>query len=75
MPRYFFHIQDSEEFTDTVGTDLADVSLVRRTATRTAAEMLRDDDRLWDGGLWLMRVTDEAGTIILTLEFRALIQS
>jgi hypothetical protein len=47
MPRYFFHIRDSEEFTDTVGTDLADVSLVRRTATRTAAEMLRDDDRLW----------------------------
>jgi hypothetical protein len=75
MPRYFFHIQDSEEFIDTVGTELADAELVRRTATRTAAEILREEDSLWNGKLWRMRVTDEAGNTVLTLEFIASVET
>ena len=42
MPKYFFHIEGSIEYIDTVGTELAGVELMRRTATRTAAEFLRD---------------------------------
>ena len=71
MPRYFFHIYDSDEVIDTVGTELAHFDLVRRTATRTAAEILRDDERLWNGQPWRMRVMDEAGAVVLRLEFRA----
>jgi hypothetical protein len=71
VPKYFFHIEGSIEYIDTVGTELAGVELMRRTATRTAAEILRDDDRLWEGKLWRMRVTDEADNAVMVLEFRA----
>ena len=72
MPRYFFHVHDSEEIPDREGTLLADPDEARSQAIVTAGEMLKGlGPRSWGGSEWRMRVTDESGTTICTLRFSA----
>ena len=72
MPRYFFHVHDSEEMLDREGTVLAGFDEARAEAIKTAGEMLRDAGRrFWDGAEWRMWVTDEAGATVCKLRFSA----
>jgi hypothetical protein len=72
MPRYFFHINDGEDFPDTEGTVLADTAEAHAQAVETAGAMLRDKGkRLWDGPEWRMTVLDEAGQAVCDLRFSA----
>ena len=68
MPRYFFNVDG--EPPDSEGLELPDSDAARAEAIRAAGEMLRDIDGAFDGGEWVMRVT-EGDLPILTLQFRA----
>jgi hypothetical protein len=55
MPRYFFHLHDGSERSDTEGTDLADMGQVRSEAVRLSSEVLRDmDERFWGHPEWTL---------------------
>lgn len=70
MPRYFFHVQDGEQFADLQGTVLADTEAAKREASRFASALLMDHtERFWDQTEWVMRVTDEGGSQIAELRF------
>ena len=72
MPKFFFSIEDgSLDKADKIGTDLPDVESVRGEAIRAAGEMLADADGALDGEEWKMTVMDEAGKVILRLQFSA----
>lgn len=68
MPRFFFHVDDCDAFTDHQGTELPDLDTAKREAVRFVAALLRDEaDRFWEAGDWRMRVTNEADLPILDL--------
>ena len=72
MQRFFFHVQDSSETLDEVGTELAGLAEARDEAVRTAGEMLRDvGEQFWNSGEWRMWVTDESGATVCALQFSA----
>lgn len=71
MPRYFFHVRDSGEFTDDDGTELAGLAEVRVQAVIAAGEAIKDlGERFWRTEEWHMRVTNEAGETVCQLSFR-----
>ena len=48
MQRFFFHVQDSSETLDEVGTELPGLAEARAGAVRTSGEMLRDfGEQFW----------------------------
>jgi hypothetical protein len=59
MPRYFFHIDDSE---DEAGLTMSGLRAARRHATAMAAA--KADDKALS---WKIRVTDEAQTVLFVL--------
>ena len=70
MPRYFFHVHDSEEIIDHIGTELANPDEANAQAVTAAGEALRDSDgKFWNSGEWRMRVTDESGATVCSLRF------
>lgn len=72
MPRYFFHVHDSQDLPDNEGTELADRDAAHREAFHMAGEMLKVADRKFlQGDVWEMRVTDEAGKTVCRLKFSA----
>lgn len=71
MSRYYFHIQDGQDFPDKDGTELPDLRAVRTEAIRASAEMLRENASYWDGTEWRMNVVDAAGETVLRLRFSA----
>jgi hypothetical protein len=72
VPRYFFHVKDGKDITDSEGTELAGVSEARDQAVTTAGEMIKhQNDTVWNGSEWRMIVTDEAGRPVFTLRFSA----
>ena len=72
MPRYFFHVADGRVIHDNEGTELADIKSARVEAIRTSGEILSRMNSTWTGTAWRMSVADEAGTVLLTLDFSAL---
>ncbi len=73
MPRYYFSIHDGvTEQPDTIGTSLANPRAARSEAIRAAGEMLADVDGNLTGEEWRMTVTDENGSVVLTLRFSAI---
>ncbi len=71
MPRFFFHTQDGQDWTDEVGTTLAGVDEARALAITASAEALRDlGAKFWGHPDWRMHVTDEQGATVCDLHFR-----
>jgi hypothetical protein len=72
VPRYFFHVHDSIEMIDQVGTECADLDEARAQAVKASGEMLRDlASEFWNGEHWRMWVTDESGATVCALRFSA----
>lgn len=72
MPRYFFHVRDSDEFIDDTGTEFPGADEARAQAVVAAGEMLRDlGPRFWNSGGWQMHVVDENGAGVCSLTFSA----
>ena len=72
MPRYFFHVRDGQDLTDTEGSELPDLKAVRTEALQASGEMLRGikgEADFWSGHDWIMNVEDEASRPVLTLRF------
>jgi hypothetical protein len=69
MPRYFFNTVDGRRYPDEDGTDLPDLEAVRRKATLTLAELLKERPSVfWDTGRLRLEVADEAGATVLAIE-------
>jgi len=72
MPRYFFHVQDSESNLDSEGTELFDAHTARAEAIVLSGAMLKDlAGKFWDNGQWQVRVEDEVGEKVCALTFSA----
>ena len=72
MPRYFFHVQDGRDFSDTEGSELPDVQTAKMEAIRSSGELLRGNkgsSEFWSGKDWTLNVTDDKGGRVLTLRF------
>ena len=72
MPRYFFHVHDGSSDKDKEGTELPDTYAAQEEAISLSGELLREfGGKFWDGMVWSLDVTDEAGRILFTLRFSA----
>ena len=72
MQRYFFHVRDGHTSLDETGFECADMDEVRAEALRTAGALLKElGPNFWKHRTWTMWVTDEAGEVVLTLNFSA----
>lgn len=72
MPRYFFHVQDGQDFPDLEGTELPDLAAARAQAVQFAGSLLADQpETFWASGEWHLQVTDEAGLSLFQLTFFA----
>jgi len=72
VPRYFFHVHDSADALDRVGTVLSGQTEAQKQAVVASGEMLKDyASRFWGHPDWQMRVTDEAGKTVCTLTVKA----
>ena len=70
MPRYFFNIFDGRGLADENGEELPDPSAAQVFAIHFAGEVLQADaDCIRPEAPWRLEVTDEAGCIILCLDF------
>jgi hypothetical protein len=70
MPRYFFHVRDSEEIPDREGIELRGPEEARTQAVIASAEAIKDlGRRFWNSGEWQMLVTDENGATVCVLKF------
>jgi hypothetical protein len=70
VPRYFFHIEDGENFVDLYGTELPDLATARMEAVRFASSSLRDSaDQLLSSFEWKMRVADGKDLTLFKLNF------
>lgn len=68
MPRFFFHVTNSVIASDREGTECADLQSAQTQAVETAGAMLRDQPNSLQAGLpWCLRVTDENGTLLFSL--------
>lgn len=69
MSRYYFHAEDGRCYPDETGVELGKISDVKERALKAMSEMsfaVRDD--LWKGGALCVKVTDEAGLILMQLD-------
>ena len=72
MPRYFFHIGDTEAGLDPEGIELPDHNAARIQATVTLGEMLKDlSGEFWDERCMRLIVTDRSGLILFVLDVSA----
>jgi hypothetical protein len=68
MPRYFFHIQDSQSQIDKEGTEIGSLEEAREEAVRLAGQMLRDGaPEFWKHGKWRLEVASPTGFPLFTL--------
>ena len=72
LPRFFFNIQDGQDFLDQDGTELSGPAEAREQAVIVAGTMLRDNAKqFWNHGGWRLVVFDENGDIVCGLRFTA----
>lgn len=70
MPRYFFHVVNSQVLVDHSGTECASIEAARAEAIRAAGDMLKEmGGQHWHVRRWYMFVTDEANRTRLKLAF------
>ena len=71
MPRYFFHIRNSDVLVDDPeGTEVSQSEFLRDEAIEAARDLLADGDlQGLDRREWAFEVADESGTTVLTLPF------
>ena len=68
MPRYFFHIEDGQEFHDETGTELPGVEEARRQAAIVVAAHLRDHPcDVWGDRTLIVTVQDQWGLTLFTV--------
>ena len=73
MPRYFFHIGDTEGGLDPDGIELPDDNSARVEAARTLGVILQDKaGEFWNERCMSLIVTDEGGLILFVLDISAL---
>lgn len=73
MPRYHFNVIDGQNLPDVTGTVLRDLDAARAEAVMLSGALLRDaGSDFWQGRLWKMVVTDEAGATLFVLQFTAM---
>lgn len=71
MPRYFFHIRNSEHVDDAEGRELPDLEAAREHALEGARDLVCEDIRKgWLNLDHYVEVADEAGVVLLRLTFR-----
>jgi hypothetical protein len=71
VPRYYFHLHNEEIVLDEQGMDMPNLAAARAQAVDDARDMICRSVR--EGHLNLdhrMEVTDEAGTVVVTVRFR-----
>ena len=72
MPIYFFDVEDGQSFSDLTGADLPDLDAARDEGLRRSVILLATRKKeFWQGAIWKMTVTDEAGHVQFTLNFLA----
>ena len=72
MPRYFFHIRDSNSELDETGTELPDLSTAQAQAIGLSGEILQERGaQLPTGAEWRLEVADEHGCILYVVHFSA----
>jgi len=76
MALHYFHYANGSQTLDNIGTDLADMTAVRKEAVRAFRELLNltSGQGAWDGDPWKVWVTDQPnakGKTILVLELSA----
>ena len=69
MPLFFFDVHDGHSLPDREGTDFPDRKALRADAIVAAAEALKDGGGLLPDREWVMTVSDEDGTAVMTLRF------
>ncbi len=68
MPTYFFHRMDGGFDPDLEGTELEDPRAARSEALQYAAETMKQHpEKVWDGGMMRVEVTDENGRVVTTV--------
>jgi hypothetical protein len=73
MPRYHFNLSDGRSIPDLEGSELPDLASARREAARYAGQLLQDDPQaVWDGGEWVLEVTDARGLLLFRLILSAI---
>lgn len=61
LPRYFFHVRDSHNMPEEVGTELRYEQTAKNQAVVLAGEMLKElDGDFWTSSMWKLDVVDEA---------------
>jgi hypothetical protein len=69
MARYYFHISRARPYADKIGTEIADIGRLRAVSIKAAAEEMADRSGDSTDSSWGMQVVDEAGTLVLSLDF------
>jgi hypothetical protein len=69
MARFFLHIRTSDGvlIRDDEGTELLHLGRLRDTATKVAADLIRDDPAAAD---WTLEVSDETDRVVLSEKLR-----
>jgi hypothetical protein len=69
MPRYYFHVDDGHSTLDDEGTEFPGLKAARIAAVRLAGAILGERaEAFWDEEQWSLRVTDDAGLTLFSLE-------
>lgn len=72
MPRYYFHVQDGEDYRDLQGTLFDTMEEVRLEAVRFAGDLLSHNGaKFWNGEEWSMQVTDAMDRKLFMFKFVA----
>ncbi len=72
MSRYYFDLYDGVEIIDEDGMELASIENARRHAVLKMAELLMQaPDKFWAGDAWTLKVKDDLGLTLFTLNFSA----
>lgn len=76
MSRYFFHLDDGELISDPEGVELASLANAKKEAVRFGGELLSlHSASFLKTGDWVVRVTDERGVTVFTMELVVTSQS
>ena len=74
MPKYYFHLSDTETIPDSEGTELADLAEARRHADVVVRELTYNSngmlDRRWSD--WTMSVHDDQGKELFSFQLSVL---
>lgn len=73
MSRYYFNLTSGRPFNDVDGLELPDLASVHVEAIAFARDMMRIQPERRDWSNWVVCVTDDAQTSVLTLAFSEIV--